>query len=371
MALIDIVKWEANSKELVHKFPSNDLRLGSQLVVYSGQTTFFVKGGVITDSFEAGTYTLHTDNIPILNKLINIPFGNQSPFQAEVWFVNKLAILDAKWGTATPIQLEDPKYGIIVPVRAFGQYGLKVVDPKLFLETLVGNMATISKDRIDAYFKGKMMSLFANLISDKMTKDNISILNINSQLLEMSEYVRCSLDVEFAKFGLSLVDYNIVSINVPEDDSSFRKLKEAKEKASTINVMGRDIYQMDRSFDVLEEVASNEGVGGQFVSMGAGFGAGFGVGGAIGNMTSQFINTNPMQQVPPSLPTQTTYFVYVNGQQLGGQTSQHIANLISSGVVNADTLVWTTGMPSWLKLCLVPELASLLNNQTPPPIPML
>ena len=371
MALIDVIKWEANSKELVHKFPSEDLRLGSQLVVYTGQTAFFCKRGVITDSFEAGTYTLHTDNIPVLNKLINIPFGNKSPFQAEVWFVNKLAILDAKWGTSTPIQLEDSKYGIIVPVRAYGQYGLKVTDPKLFLETLVGNMTTISKDKVDTYFKGKMMSMLANLISDKMTKDNISILNINSQLLDMSEYVSRSLDVEFAKYGLTLADFNIVSINVPEDDSSFKRLKEAKEKATTYNVVGRDIYQMERSFDVLEAAAANKGAGGQFVSMGAGLGVGMGVGGAIGNMASQFINTNPVQQVPPSLPPQTTYFVYVNGQQFGGQTTQHIAALIASGSVNAETLVWTAGMPSWLKLCQVPELASLLNNQTPPPIPIL
>lgn len=371
MALIDIVKWETNSKELVYKFPSEDLRIGSQLVVYTGQTAFFVKGGVITDSFEAGTYTIKTDNIPILNKLINIPFGNKSPFQAEVWFVNKLAILDAKWGTATPIQLEDPKYGIIVPVRAFGQYGLKVIEPKLFIETLVGNMISISTDKVDNYFKGKMMSLFANLISDKITKDNISVLNINSQLLEMSGYVRHNLDEEFVKYGISLVDFNILSINVPENDSSFKKLKEAKERATAFNVMGRDIYQMERSFDVLEKTAANEGSGGQFVSMGTGLGVGVGVGSTIGNMASQVINTNPMQQVPPSLPPQTTYFIYVNGQQLGGQTTQHITSLISSGTVNADTLVWTAGMPSWLKLCQVPELASLLNNQTPPPIPML
>ena len=359
------------SKELVHKFPTEDLRIGSQLVVYTGQTAFFVKGGVVADSFEAGTYTIRTDNIPILNKLINIPFGNKSPFQAEVWFVNKLAILDAKWGTTTPIQLEDPKYGIIVPVRAFGQYGLKVIDPKLFMETIVGNVTTISTDKIDSYFKGRMMSLFANLISDKMTKDNISILNINSQLLEMSEYVCRSLDVEFAKYGLSLVDFNIISINVPEDDSSFKKLKEAKEMVTTINVVGRDVYQMDRSFGVLEKVAANEGAGGQFASMGAGLGVGMGLGGSIGNMASQFINTNPMQQAPPPLPNQTAYFIYVNGQQLGGQTPQSIASYIQQGIVNGDTLVWTAGMPSWSKLSQVPELASLLNSQTPPPIPTL
>ena len=137
MALIDVVKWEVNDRELVHKFLSEDLRIGTQLVVYSGQTAFFVKGGKVMDQFESGTYTIKTENIPLLNKLINLPFGGNSPFQAEVWFVNKLAIMDTKWGTPTPIQLEDPKYGVIVPVRAFGQYGLKVEDPKALLETRV------------------------------------------------------------------------------------------------------------------------------------------------------------------------------------------------------------------------------------------
>ena len=137
MALIDVVKWEVNSRELIHKFPSNDLRLGTQLVVYTGQTAYFVKGGKVLDSFEAGTYTIKTENIPLLNKLINLPFGGNSPFQAEVWFVNHLAVLDSKWGTPMPIQLEDPKYEIIVPVRAFGQYGLRVSDDKTLIENFI------------------------------------------------------------------------------------------------------------------------------------------------------------------------------------------------------------------------------------------
>ena len=82
MALIDIVKWEMNDNEVVYKFPSDDLRLGTQLVVYPSQTAFFVKGGVIFDEFTSGTYTLDTNNIPILNKVVNLPFGSESPFQA-------------------------------------------------------------------------------------------------------------------------------------------------------------------------------------------------------------------------------------------------------------------------------------------------
>ena len=124
MAVIDVVKCPMRDTELCVKFPSNDLRMGSQLVVYPSQVAFFVKGGQIYDQFEAGTFTLKTSNIPLLNKIINLPFGSESPFQAEVWFINLTSKLDMKWGTPTPIQLEDPKYNIIIPVRAFGQYGL-------------------------------------------------------------------------------------------------------------------------------------------------------------------------------------------------------------------------------------------------------
>ena len=134
MALIDIIKCESDGNNFCQKFPSEDLRVGSQLVVYTSQTAFFVKGGKICDEFLAGTYTIKTSNIPLLNKIINIPFGGDSPFQAEVWFVNHISKLDIKWGTPQPIQIEEPRYNIIVPVRAFGQYGFRVANARKFLE---------------------------------------------------------------------------------------------------------------------------------------------------------------------------------------------------------------------------------------------
>ncbi len=365
MALIDVVKWESNEKELVHKFPSEDLRIGTQLVVYTGQTAIFVKGGVIADTFEAGTYTLNSENIPILNKLINLPFGGNSPFQAEVWFVNKLAILDSKWGTATPIQLEDPKYGVIVPVRAFGQYGIKVVKPQLFIETLAGNMQTVSTEKIDAYFKGKMMSFFTNLISDKMTKDCISVLNINSHLNDMSEYVRTNLDTEFAKYGISMADFNIMSINVPENDSSFKRLKEAKEMATAVRVAGRDVYQMERAFNVLDKSASNESIAGAMMGMGIGLGASVGVGNQMGqNLAAQTAT------VPPPIPQPTSYYVAVNGQQQGPYDASAIMNHINSKAIVADTLMWKQGMAAWAKASTFEEFANSFAV-CPPPIPTL
>ena len=366
MALIDVVKWEVNNREFCKKFPSTDLRVGSQLVVYTAQTAFFVKGGTICDEFTAGTYTLKTENLPILNKIINIPFGNNSPFQAEVWFINQITRLDLKWGTPQPIQLEDPKYNIIVPVRAFGQYGIKIVNPRLFLETLIGNMPSFSADAIDNYFKGRLVANLSSIITKKIIQDKISILDINAYLMDISEYCNTEIAKTFDKYGISLVDFSIMSVNVPQDDKSFIKLKEAKATLAQMNVAGRDVYQMQRSFDVLDKAAENTGAGAQFV----GIGMGMNLGNVMGGMVNQQVNTNPTA-VPPPIPHEPTYFVYMNGQQLPGHTKSHIFQMINQGTINGDTLVWTAGMANWTAIKNVPELASLIPPTTPPVPPQI
>lgn len=367
MALIDVISIESNDQELVAKFPSDDLRLGSQLVVHPAQTAFFVHGGKICDEFTAGTYTLKNEELPILNKLINLPFGGDSPFKAEVWFISQLHKLDIKWGTTQPMQLEDPRYKIIVPVRAYGQYGFRVATPRTFLETLVGNMTAFSSDKVEQYFKGKIVMQLSALIAQKIAKDNVSILDVNTQLIDMSAFCQQQLNQSFAKYGIELVDFNIMSVNVPEADPSLQRLKEAKDLAARLQVTGKDVYQMERSFDILETAAGNTGAGGQMMAMGAGLGAGVGVGSTIGSMAGQMINTNPV--APPPISQQQTYFVYVNGQQLANQTMQTISAMLQQGNINVDTLVWKAGMATWLPLSQVPELASLLNQQTPPPVP--
>lgn len=367
MALVNVVKCDINNNQLVYKYPSDDLRLGAQLVVYPAQTALFVKGGKICDEFTEGTYTIRTENIPILNKLINLPFGNESPFKAEVWFVSQINKLNMKWGTPQPIQLEDPKYGIIVPVRAFGQYGIKIRDPRVFLETINGNMTEFSSDDIQDYFRGKVISQLSSLISKKIIVDNVSFLDISSHLVSLSEYCLHQLSGEFMKFGVEVIDFSFMSINVSQDDPSFSKLKEAKDVAARLKITGKEIYQMERSFDVLEKAADNTGVGGQVLSMGAGLGVGVSVGNAMGQMASQTFSTNSVAS-PPPIP-QTTYFIYVNGQQIGNQTVQSISNLLSQGLANANTLVWCPGMSNWMTLSQVPELSQLLNQQTPPPLP--
>lgn len=367
MTLIDIVKCDFIDGEFCHKFPSDDLRIGSQLVVYPSQTAFFVKGGAVCDEFTAGTYTIKTENIPVLNHLVNIPFGGNSPFKAEVWFVNQISKLDIPWGTPHPIQLEDPKYKIIVPVRAHGQYGLHISNPRLFLETLIGNMSSFTTDKIDQYFKGKMIASLNTMLAQQIINEGVSVLDINTQLMIMAETLNLQLNNMFEKYGISIVDFAIMSINVPENDDSVIRLKKAKDLAARLSITGRDVYQMERSFDVLQTAASNEGVGGQMLSMGAGLGAGVSVGNAMGNIAKQTLNTN---STPPPIPQQTTYYAYINGSQMPNLTIQQIASLVQNGIANGDTLVWTAGMANWAKLITIPELAHLAGAPAPPPINM-
>ena len=266
-----------------------------------------------------------------------------------------------KWGTPQPIQLEDPKYNIIVPVRAFGQYGIRVDNPRLFLETLIGNMSSFSADSIDSYFKGKLISNLNSTIAQRIIQEQISVLDISTRLVDISEFCNKEINRTFEKYGISLTEFSIMSINVPEDDPSFIKLKEAKAAAARINITGRDVYQMERSYDVLEKAAGNTGAGGQIM----GFGVGMGIGDVLGGVAYRNLNTNPPSQTPPSIPQEPTYYVYVNGQQIGGQTAASIARMREQGQVNEETLVWTTGMPNWTALKNVPVLAA----STPPPIP--
>ena len=361
MALIDVVKWETNEREFCWKYPSNNLRLGTQLVVYTAQTAFFVKGGKVLDEFTAGTYTLKSENLPLLDKVINIPFGGDSPFQAEVWFVNRVTRLDMKWGTPQPLQLEDPKYGVMIPVRAFGQYGFKVVNPRLFLESLIGNMNVFTATAIDSYFKGKLISSLNTAISRKIVVDQIPILNINAFLMELSDYCNKEVGTTFEKYGLELLEFSIMSINVPQDDPSLLQLKQAMATRARMNVAGKDVYQMERSFDVLDKAAENESnIGGPLM----GIGVGMGVGNALSRVASSNLDTNP-QPAPPPLPQETTYYVYLNGQQIGGQTAAQISQMLTRGQVNGDTLVWTAGMANWAPIKSVPALAAMC----PPPVP--
>ena len=367
MSIVDIIKWESNANELVHKCQSDNIRLGSQLVVYPSQTAFFVKGGKICDEFICGTYTIKSENIPLLGKVINLPFG-ETPFKADVWFVNQIELHDCKWGTQTPLQVEDPKYEVIVPIRAFGQYGFKIVEPRIFLERLVGNMPSFATTKVTEYSRGVILSKLTAIIYDKLKADGVSVLNINAKVEDLSNYAKEKITEVFLKYGMEIQLFNIISISVQENDPSFQRLKEAKDAAAKIKIIGRDDYRMTRSFDVLEKAAENEnGMAGAAV----GLGAGVGIGGVVGAMTAQTISTHSQgaDEIPP-IPT-IDYYLAIEGKRQGPFGPDTIEQKISNGEITENTLIWKKGLKQWTKLGDMEDFQHLFDENCPPPIPTL
>ncbi len=271
MAIIDRVKWDGSPDVLAWKYPSEELSTWTQLIVNESQEAFLVRGGVYEGPFGAGRHTLSTENIPLLRELMGLPFGGASPFSAEVWFVDKLTRLDIRWGTPDPIQLQDPKYGIMVPVRAFGQYGIRVDDTKRFLLKLVGTLPGFDTDTLSDYLRGLLTTRIKTDIANAILGSGLSVLEIAPRLDDLSNALEASLAAEIAEYGIALTQFNIHSINMPEDDPAVQTLKSALARRAEMGIVGFD-YQQQRRFDVLETAAGNEGGAGTLMGAGVGLG---------------------------------------------------------------------------------------------------
>ncbi|MCC3372646.1 SPFH domain-containing protein [Cohnella sp. REN36] len=282
MAIVDVLKFEASADVFAWKYPNAELGTWTQLIVHETQEAILFKGGQALDLFGPGRHTLETANIPLLQSLINLPFGGKSPFAAEVWFVNKVHALDVKWGTPAPLQLQDPKYQLFVAVRSFGQFGVQVEDSRKFLLKLIGALPIFDRESLVTYFRGLLMMNINELISSYLVRKKISILEINAYVGEIAEHIQERLAPIFQEYGIRLLNFNIGSINIPDNDPSTVKLKEALAKKAEMDIIGYT-YQQERTFNTLEGAAKNEGGGGaNIMGAGIGLGMGFGVGGAVG-----------------------------------------------------------------------------------------
>lgn len=282
LALIDVVKFNglASRDWIIYKHYAEDLSTASQLIVGEGQVAAFIKGGQLCDLFGPGTYTLSTNNIPILSKLINLPFGGKTPFSAEVYYVNAATKLDINWGTSDPIQLIDPKYQIRLRIRAFGQIGLKISDFAVFIKELIGSMGpseVVNYDSVIDYFKGIIVTKVKSCIAQIIIEERISALEISAKLNDISEKLNELMAPDFAQFGLKLVNFYIKSVNFPDED--FEKINNILADKAAFDIMGDSRYSTKRSFDVYEGAANNQnGVAGAFAAGGLGLGIGAGVG---------------------------------------------------------------------------------------------
>ena len=297
MAIVSVDKYDGSPDVFAWKYPDSELGTWTQLIVNESQQAILFKGGQALDVFEAGRHTLSTANIPFLEALINLPFGGQSPFSAEVWFVNKQFNLDVKWGTPSPIQIQDPVYGVFVPVRSHGIFGLQIDDAKRFLVKLVGTLPAFTKNDIVRYFRGVYVSKVKDAISTYIVEHKVGILEINMYLDELSDYLRERIAPTMADYGISLTNFYVNDISVPEDDPAVVSLKQTLAKRAEMNIIGYN-YVQERSFDTLEGAATNPGSGSSdLMGAGLGLGMGFGMGGGFGSAFADMArNLSPLGQ---------------------------------------------------------------------------
>lgn len=280
MAIFEVIKYEGDNSTFVWKHPAEDFNTKSQLIVHETQEALLFKNGVALDLFTAGRHTLDTQNIPLLRKFVNLPFGGVSPFHCEVYFINKVVSMDVLWGTSSPIPIKDALYDIILPVGANGQFAVQIEDSRRFITTMVGTVREFNQVTLTNAFRGILMTKIKDYIANQFVKEKITFLEINAHIESISQVIYENLSVEFAKYGIRLVNFNVNSIFVPENDPSYVRLKAALARKAEMNIVGYN-YQQERTFDVLEGAAKNEGTGAGVMGAGMGLGMGANLGNVI------------------------------------------------------------------------------------------
>lgn len=284
MSIVDVVKYNGSPRELAWKFPEEALSTWTQLIVNESQEAILFKEGRALDVFTSGRHTLDTDNIPLLQSIINLPFGGKSPFTAEVWFINKRNLLDIKWGTPSPIQVQDPKYGLFIPIRSFGQFGIKITDSHKFLTQVVGTLPSFDTESLASFFKGIYTTKVKDCISSYLVVDRVSVVELNAHLEELSEFLQSKMQDVFDNYGIELLNFFVNDISIPENDPAVIKLKEALARRAEMDIVGFN-YNQERTFNALEGAAKNPGSDSSGL-MGAGIGLSMGttMGKAFGDM---------------------------------------------------------------------------------------
>ncbi len=294
MAILDLIEYpDERGGEIVHRVPesgSGEFRLGSQLVVRESQRAVFFRDGKALDVFGPGRHTISTNNIPLLTGLLGLPFGGDSPFRAEVYFVAMREFLDMKWGSQQPLVYRDTELGM-VRLRAFGTYSMKVADPQVFVNEIVGTRGSYQTSAIEDFLRSVILNEFNDILGDVQT----SILDIQRMTREIADGTRAALADDFSRLGLDLITFQISAITPPEE---VQQRIDERSGMGAIGDMGA--YTQYKTAQAIGDAARNEGGGGDATSTGVGLGAGLGIGqamaGAIGGAYQQGQQGQQQQQ---------------------------------------------------------------------------
>ena len=284
---IEVIEWVDDSPDtMVYRFPVQDkeIKMGAKLTVRESQTAVFINEGKAADVFSPGLYTLSTENLPVLTKLRSWPYGFNSPFKAEVYFVNTRQFTDQKWGTENPVMLRDPEFGML-RLRAFGIYSFRVNEPLAFLRQVSGTNGQFDIDGIT----GQLKRLIVSGLTDLLGELKLPALDLAANYDEISEKTREKLAAKFEAFGLELASFYVENISLPPE------VEQMLDRRTEMGMVGNmQQYAQFQAANSIPDAAKNSGGL-------AGAGVGLGAGAVMG---AAFYQTFAQPQPQPNPPAQ-------------------------------------------------------------------
>ena len=235
MKIAELIKYEGDNSTFIWKHPSEDFNSLTQLVVHESQEAVFFMNGQALDLFGPGRYTLETENIPLIGRVLGGLTGNNTtPFHCEVYFINKAVQMGLKWGTDSKVRYIDPDSGVPLELGASGSMNMQAADSRKLLIKLVGTMTGIKWDEdyggvtksVQSCFRPVISTAVKTTLSSTIKSLGINILEVDEHLTELSHALHEKILPEFEEYGITIPQFYLTTVVLPEEDPNFRRIRD-------------------------------------------------------------------------------------------------------------------------------------------------